>query len=99
MNIEMLPLPLKAKCPECKGDGFTGRATDPEPDFCEECSGSGEIEVGEDELTKAYAEGRADEAQERLLRIDLLEAENARLRSLLEARIDPEIETLPKEYT
>jgi hypothetical protein len=73
-------------CPNCKGDGFTGCATDPEPDFCQECSGSGEVEPGTDDDAKAnhaYAEGRADEAAERVLRMDLLEAENARLRALL----------------
>ena len=49
-------------------------------------------------LNDAYAQGREDEAAERAMRMDLLEAENARLRSLLETRIEPELEALPKEY-
>ena len=49
-------------------------------------------------LWASYAEGRSDEAESHQFEKALLEAENARLHSLLDAQMEPEIEALPSYY-
>jgi hypothetical protein len=49
-------------------------------------------------LWASYAEGRSDECESQRFEKALLEAENARLHSLLDARMEPEIEALPRHY-
>jgi len=49
-------------------------------------------------LWASYAEGRSDESESHSFEKALLEAENARLHSLIDSRMEPEIDALPRIY-